>query len=84
VSEHENNQASKAMLLAAAVLVAGLLVTVGVFSRLSALELARLHASLERDTSLRGELLKHKLDEAKLVTQSLGRFLATSDDACGH
>jgi len=80
VSEHENNQASKAMLLAAAVLVAGLLVTVGVFSRLSALELARLHASLERDTSLRGELLKHKLDEAKLVTQSLGRFLATSDD----
>jgi PAS domain S-box-containing protein len=80
VSELENPQSSKAMLLAAAVFVAGLLVTVGVFSRLRALELARLHASLERDTGLHGELLKHKLDEAKLVTQSLGRFLATSDD----
>jgi hypothetical protein len=52
VPEHPHDPSSRRVLLvvAVAVFVAGLLATAGVFSRLRALELARLQASLERST----------------------------------
>jgi PAS domain S-box-containing protein len=71
---------SRDRVVVTAVLAAGLLITLFIFLRLREAELERLHARLERDTALPGELLQHKLGEALLVTQSLGRFVATSDD----
>jgi PAS domain S-box-containing protein len=62
------------------VLVAGLMITMFILLHLRALERGRLHARLDSDTALPGELLQHKLGEALLVTQSLGRFVAASED----
>ena len=75
-----NPRFHKGLPIAAATFLAGMLVTVGVFLHLRGLERARLHAHLERDTRIHGELLKHKFEEALLVTHSLGQFVAASGD----
>ncbi|MEO5686660.1 MAG: CHASE domain-containing protein [Burkholderiaceae bacterium] len=67
-------------MIVVAVLVAGLMITLLILLRLRELELERMHARLDRDTALPGELLQHKLGEALLITQSLGRFVSTSED----
>jgi hypothetical protein len=46
------------------VLVAGLMITMFILLHLRALERGRLHARLDSDTALPGELLQHKLGEA--------------------
>ena len=64
----------------ALVFVAGLLITVVIFMYLRGVESERVRARLERDAALPSELLKHKLEEALLVTRSLGLFVATTDE----
>ncbi len=70
----------RSRLVLAAVFVAGLLITGLIFQHLRQVELERVHARLERDAALPNELLKHKLEEALLVTRSLGRFVSASSD----
>ncbi len=67
-------------LVLALVFVAGLLITVVIFLYLRGVESERVRARFERDTALPSELLKHKLEEALLVTRSLGLFVATSSE----
>ena len=67
-------------LMLAAVFLVGLLITVALFLYLRQVELERVRTRLDRDAALPGELLKHKLEEALLVTRSLGRFVAASND----
>ncbi|MBC7957130.1 MAG: CHASE domain-containing protein [Cytophagales bacterium] len=67
-------------LVLGSVFVAGLVITAVIFLYLRGVEFERVRARLERDAALPSELLKHKLEEALLVTRSLGLFVATSND----
>ncbi len=67
-------------LVLASVFSAGLVITAVIFLYLRGVELERVRTRLERDTALPSELLKHKLEEALLITRSLGLFLASSPD----
>ena len=67
-------------LVVASVFVGGLLITAVIFLYLRKVEIERVRARLERDAVLPSELLKHKVEEALLVTRSLGLFVASSND----